>query len=195
MTHVALYARVSHDDKVQDPEVQLSTLRSYCKRMGWTYDEYSDKQTGRNINRPNYQRMLASIEKYDGVVIEYPDRLTREGPERGIQEIQNILDRNKFFEISAAGMQIHGEITSTMKLNLRILFTVAAFQSDLISDKTREGMKHKRPESGWSWQKVTPGIIREVMDYHTQGLSIRMIERQVNGISRATINRIIKENL
>ena len=38
---VALYARVSTDDKNQDPETQLLQLCDYCQRQEWdVHDEY-----------------------------------------------------------------------------------------------------------------------------------------------------------
>ena len=38
---VALYARVSTDDKNQEPETQLLQLRDYCHRQGWEiFDEF-----------------------------------------------------------------------------------------------------------------------------------------------------------
>ncbi|MBA7577992.1 hypothetical protein ES708_19848 [subsurface metagenome] len=40
---VALYARVSTDDKEQNPETQLLALRNFCNDAGWeVYREYVD---------------------------------------------------------------------------------------------------------------------------------------------------------
>jgi ABC-type protease/lipase transport system fused ATPase/permease subunit len=39
----ALYARVSTDDKGQNPQVQLDQLRQFCKDAGWEiFQEYVD---------------------------------------------------------------------------------------------------------------------------------------------------------
>jgi hypothetical protein len=45
---VAIYARVSTDDKGQDPENQLRELRAWCSNSGHTIvQEYIERQSGR----------------------------------------------------------------------------------------------------------------------------------------------------
>src|SRR6266436_1396916 len=52
-TTVALYARVSTDDKGQNPEVQLEPLRAYAKLRGLTVvAEYVDFLSGSKRSRP-----------------------------------------------------------------------------------------------------------------------------------------------
>jgi len=44
---VAIYARVSTDDKGQDPENQLLQLRQWCERMGYpVVREYVEQENG-----------------------------------------------------------------------------------------------------------------------------------------------------
>jgi DNA invertase Pin-like site-specific DNA recombinase len=46
-TRVAIYARVSTDDKGQDPENQLRQLRYWCARMGYPIvREYVEHENG-----------------------------------------------------------------------------------------------------------------------------------------------------
>jgi Resolvase, N terminal domain len=46
-TRVAIYARVSTDDKGQDPENQLRQLRQWCERMGYpVVREYVEHENG-----------------------------------------------------------------------------------------------------------------------------------------------------
>ena len=46
---VAIYARVSTDDKGQDPDNQLRELRAWCSASGHTIiQEYIDRQSGRS---------------------------------------------------------------------------------------------------------------------------------------------------
>jgi DNA invertase Pin-like site-specific DNA recombinase len=48
----ALYARVSTVDKDQNPEVQLSKLREYCREMGWAvHQEYVDEASAADFLR------------------------------------------------------------------------------------------------------------------------------------------------
>lgn len=58
---VALYARVSTDDKDQNPETQLLFLREYYELYGHEIVEtfiYEGK-SGKDPNRPKFQRMMA----------------------------------------------------------------------------------------------------------------------------------------
>ena len=52
MTQVAIYSRVSTDDKGQDPETQLRELRAWCQAAGHEIvRECVDHETGRNGKR------------------------------------------------------------------------------------------------------------------------------------------------
>ena len=45
-TTVAMYARVSTNDKGQDPESQLDQLRTWCRSQGYPiFKEYVDHRT------------------------------------------------------------------------------------------------------------------------------------------------------
>ena len=57
---VAIYARVSTDDKRQDPENQLRQLRAWCARMGYpVVREYVEHENGgKGIE---YRKQLAAM--------------------------------------------------------------------------------------------------------------------------------------
>ena len=53
---VAIYARVSTDDKGQDPLNQLLELREFATRQGWTVvREYADEATAKNGERTGFR--------------------------------------------------------------------------------------------------------------------------------------------
>ena len=61
---VAIYARVSTDDKHQDPETQLRQLREYAKLRNLTItEEYIDYASGRTNQRPHFKRLLDDVRK------------------------------------------------------------------------------------------------------------------------------------
>src|SRR5450631_1413449 len=80
---VVIYARVSTDDKGQDPLNQLLQLREHIGKMqGWELQrEYVDQLSGKNGKRPAFQQMLkdAAAHKFDILLFWSLDRLTREG--------------------------------------------------------------------------------------------------------------------
>ena len=56
---VALYARVSTDDKHQDPETQLNALRNFCESAGIEiYREYIDHARAKDWKRRNAWKEL-----------------------------------------------------------------------------------------------------------------------------------------
>ncbi len=76
----ASYARVSTNDRGQDPETQLLQLREYAQRRGFDVaDEYVDHATGTTEERANYQRLLDDVRKrkVDVVLVWRYDRFAR----------------------------------------------------------------------------------------------------------------------
>jgi DNA invertase Pin-like site-specific DNA recombinase len=81
---VAICARVSTDDKGQDPENQLRQLRAWCARAGHEIvREYVDHCSGGKgaEKRPEFAAMLADAHQrqFDLVLCWALDRLSREG--------------------------------------------------------------------------------------------------------------------
>src|SRR3954463_1115180 len=59
-----LYARVSTEDRGQDPETQLRPLREYAERRGFSLvGEFVDHASGTTETRPRYQRLLEAARK------------------------------------------------------------------------------------------------------------------------------------
>ena len=81
---VAIYARVSTDDKGQDPENQLRQLREWCANAGHTITgEFIETASGGKgeRHRPEFARLMLDAHKrqFDLVLCWALDRFTREG--------------------------------------------------------------------------------------------------------------------
>jgi hypothetical protein len=80
IARVALYARVSTCNG-QDPEMQLSELREYASRRGWTItSEYVDHGvSGSKESRPQLNQLMADAHrrKFDAVLVWKIDRFGR----------------------------------------------------------------------------------------------------------------------
>jgi DNA invertase Pin-like site-specific DNA recombinase len=75
-----LYARVSTEDRGQDPETQLRPLREYAERRGFVVvGEFVDHASGTTEMRPRYQRLLEAARKreLDVVLVWRYDRFAR----------------------------------------------------------------------------------------------------------------------
>ena len=205
----ALYARVSHDDNVQDPQVQLEPMREYLKKKGYSWKEYIDMETGRTIERQGYRKAMEEIEEWDTFMVFLPDRLTREGPERGITEVTRILDEGKAFQIFMGGIVIQDRMTAITRMTLRTLFTMAAFESDIISERTRAGLDKQRlviKEQGYTISKRSgkkivglgrsPTVqikIEDILKLKDQGMSLSQIAAEL-GSKKSTIHSILKRS-
>jgi DNA invertase Pin-like site-specific DNA recombinase len=85
---VAIYARVSTEDKGQDPENQLRQLRAWCASAGHqVIREYADHASGGKgtEKRLEFAAMLCEAHKrqFDLVLCWALDRLSREGIKAG----------------------------------------------------------------------------------------------------------------
>lgn len=80
---IALYGRVSKNDKSQDPQNQITPLRDYAKALqGEIVEEYVDLASGSGaVDRVNFLRMLedADRHKFDLILTWALDRFSREG--------------------------------------------------------------------------------------------------------------------
>src|SRR5579871_4854312 len=92
---VAVYARVSTDDKGQDPENQLRELRTWCERMN--YDlvrEYAEHESGgKSID---YRKQLAQLfadasrREFNILLVWSLDRFSREGMAATVVYLQRL---------------------------------------------------------------------------------------------------------
>src|SRR4051812_39954264 len=92
---VALYARVSTDDRGQDPENQLSELRSWCVAAGHKIvREYIDRSSGAKgaDKRTRLAAMMndAHRHQFDLVLVWALDWLSREGRVPTIGHLQRL---------------------------------------------------------------------------------------------------------
>src|ERR1700732_4672151 len=92
---VAIYARVSTDDKGQDPENQLRQLREWCGRMGYpVVREYVEHENGGK--GVEYRKRLdamfkgASRREFDLLLVWSLDRFSREGMAATIGHLQRL---------------------------------------------------------------------------------------------------------
>jgi len=90
---VAIYARVSTDDKGQTPDNQLLQLRSWCERMGYpVVREYVEHENGGK--GAEYRKQLAAMftgaarREFDLLLVWSLDRFSREGMAATVVHLQ-----------------------------------------------------------------------------------------------------------
>lgn len=91
----AIYTRVSTDEQAKEGfslASQKDRLRLYARAQGWKVqiEAVDDGYTGRNVNRPGYQRLLERREAWDVLLVVKMDRIHRNS--------RNFLDMMDLFE-------------------------------------------------------------------------------------------------
>lgn len=147
---VALYARVSTDDKGQNPEAQLLQLRNISEARGYEIvAEYVDTKSGKDANRPEFQKMLeaAKMHKFDAIFSVRIDRIMR-----SVINLNTILLELKSYKVKLlfVDMVFDPEDPNSL-LVFQFLSAIAEWERQIISKRTTEGLalaKAKGHKSG-----------------------------------------------
>ena len=116
---IAIYARVSTDDKGQAPENQLRELRAWCANAGHTIaHEYIDHESGRKgaKGRKQFAQLFedAHKRKFDCVLFWALDRFTREGMAATVMYLQRLAGHGvSFHSYTEAHLSTDNELSAT----------------------------------------------------------------------------------
>src|SRR5215467_11833056 len=141
LLRVGIYARVSTDDKGQDPLNQLLQLREFAAKQAWeVVQEYSDEMTAKNGHRPGFKKMWndAEAHRFDCLLFWSLDRLTREGTFATLQYLRRLSDLGikfkSYTEQYVDSLGVFGEAI------IGILPAVAQQERIRISERTKAGL-------------------------------------------------------
>lgn len=187
MIHVAIYSRVSTDDKGQDPLNQLLQLRSFAKRQGWhIVHEYVDHATGKNGDRERFRAMMrdASRHCYDVLLFWSLDRLTREGTWMTLSYLR---------QLSAAGIafksyteQYIDSLGPFSEAIIGIIGAIAEQERLRISERTKAGLQRARAAGRMPGPKRIKVDVARVRRMRADGLSYSAIGRKMR-LSRTVV--------
>lgn len=134
------YMRVS--TKEQNEERQAAALREHGLL---SKNIYMDKQSGKDFNRPNYQKLLRKLKSGDILVIKSIDRLGRNYED--ILEQWRFLTREKGISIVVLDMPLldtrqERDLTGTLiaDIVLQLLSYVAQTEREFIRQRQAEGI-------------------------------------------------------
>ena len=143
------YIRVSTDEQAETGislAAQEEKVRAYALAKGWPLTSIiRDEASAKDLRRPGIQAVLAgckaSPRPFDVIIITKLDRLTRSVRDLGYL-VQDVFDRTGVAFSSIADN--FDTTTANGKLALNILGSVAQWERDIISERTREALTHKR---------------------------------------------------
>lgn len=180
------YARVS--TKRQELALQLDALSAAgCEVI------YTDKATGKNVERPNFQRLMAEVAAGDVVVVWKMSRFGRST----IDVINNVYALGK----RDIGFRCTNEVEiDTTKPLGRFIFTVFAAMSELDNDMRREAImaglatstKKPGPNTLGRGFQMTPDRIEGARRMLKANTPAAQVARSL-GIGRTTLYRHMAE--
>ena len=145
---VAIYARVSTDDRGQDPENQLAQLRAWCAATDHVIvAEYVDHVSGGKgaDKRSQFAAMLDAAHKrqFDLLLVWALDRLSREGMVPTILHLQRL---------AAAGVAFHSYTEPLLSTDnevvrdivLAVMASLAKMERQKISERTKAGLERAK---------------------------------------------------
>lgn len=127
------YARVSTID--QNLDAQKDALLKYdCEKI------YYEKASGKNVERPQLQKLLGSLREKDVVVVYKLDRLAR-----SLKDLIDLVNELAYKKVDFVSIS-DGIDTSTAvgKLMFHLVGAFAEFERDIISERTKVGLESAR---------------------------------------------------
>lgn len=141
---VVIYARVSTDD--QRCEMQLTELREYAARSGWTVaDEYIEKgYSGSKDDRPALMRLMkdANMKRFSAVIVWKLDRFGR-SVRQLVTNVQRLDELGVRFLVPSQSIDTDHK-SPTGRLMMHILAAMAEFERDLIRERVNAGLTDYR---------------------------------------------------
>lgn len=152
------YARVSTQGQRNDGnslEEQEAKLRDNGAEI-----IYVDTFTGTKIDRPEFQKLLSTVQAGDTIMATKLDRVSRSASQ-GIALVDTLLERGVTLHILNMGVM---NDTPTGKLIRNIMFSFAEFERDMIVERTREGKAIARQREGYKEGRRPVEIDREAFE-------------------------------
>jgi len=189
---IAIYARVSTAHQGQELETQLLPLRDWVAAQGRDdFGIYTDYASGSNLDRPGWNRLSKAWRRgvIDTVAVLRLDRAFR-----SVVDMHSVMAELEGRGIRFAVItQPIDTATPVGKLLVTVLGGVAEFESDLISERVKEGLaravrqgkKLGRPRTALDLEDV----ITALMSYGNKDDAAESL-----GVSVPTLNRRIREN-
>jgi DNA invertase Pin-like site-specific DNA recombinase len=187
----AIYSRVSTSK--QDNENQLSQLREFAAKQGWTIvREYADVISGGGKKARNaFETMMtaASRHEFDCVLFWRLDRFSREGVRQTLRYL-TYLDawRIGWRSFQEQWFDSCGPFKDAV---ISIMATLAEQERLVISERTKAGLARAVRAGRVLGRRPTKVDLQRALQFQREGLGLRPIARKLN-ISVNTLQKALK---
>jgi len=182
------YARVSTKQQEKDGnslEAQEKALQeSGCSVI------YKDSYTGTKASRPEFDKLLDTLNEGDTLVVSKLDRFAR-STIHGATLVQQLLDKGIRVNILNMGIL---DNTPSSKLMRNIFFAFAEYERDMIVERTQEGKAIAKTKAGFKEgrpKEFTQTQIDMALDLLGNNSYTRVAE--MTKISKATLTREMRK--
>ena len=180
------YCRVSKNDMTLDRQLDSLVAAGVDER-----NIYQEKITGTKQDRPELTRMVEGLKPDDVVIVAELTRLSR--TTAGLISVVEQIHNKGAYLRSLKETWLNSESTAQSRLLLTIFAGLSQFERDLISERTKDGLKaaKARGRSGGRPSKRTDKEL-SVRALYDKGVRIADIVKQTD-LSRSTVNRIVRD--
>jgi len=153
ITRAIGYVRVSTEEQAREGisiEAQEERITALARAKGWHLVKIirDAGYSGKNLNRPGAKGLLEICRKaeVDIVIVYKLDRITRKQKDLWYL-LEEIFEANRVGFVSVT--EAFDTTTAAGKAFLGMLGTFAQLERDLVSERTREALSHKRAKGEW----------------------------------------------
>ena len=193
---VGIYARVSTQDKDQNPETQLLPLREFCQAQGWDVaGEFVDQASATDLRgRREWRRLLdlAGKRRVDVILVWKLDRMAR-----SVKDAADTLAQLRAWKVglrSYTEPMIDTSSTSPWgELLYNLLAAFSQFERSIIAERVRAGMARakaqgkrlgRRPVVNGEWATIGPLVAAGTLSRQQAAAQL--------GVSFSTVRRLAR---
>lgn len=155
---------------------------------------FTDKVSGKNLNRPQLQAALEYLRDGDVLVVHSLDRLAR-----NLDDLRKIVttltDNGVQVQFVKEGLLYTGDDNAMSKLLLSVMGSFAEFERSLIRERQREGIAIAKVEGRYKGRKpsLSAEQVREAKDKAAAGVPMAKLARDLD-VSRQTLYTAFAES-
>lgn len=142
MNKTYCYIRISTDRQEYDRQIQIFKDKGYINGVNCEYIE--ETFTGTKTKRPEFDKLIEKMEKGDTLVCESLSRLSRGGVIKTLDLITEFIQKKQINVIILKenfNLLAGEKPDANTNLLLGIFSVLGQFERDLISERTKEGLK------------------------------------------------------
>lgn len=153
---------------------------------------FTDVASGKNTDRPEFQKMLSHVRAGDHLKVHSMDRLSRSLADLEAT-VKGLTDMGVTVSFVTQGMTFTGVSSPMNTLMLQMLGAVSQFERALILERQAEGIAIAKAKGVYTGRKASLNAVQvaELKEMVAEGVAKTKIAAQM-GVSRATVYSYMK---